>query len=115
MGVTHHQPRSATMMLMKASNINAESGSGFTASAPAVQAQQTNEPEFYSMPSSSQTLEGLKRGALYCLWRDGEIETVSVRRKGKTRGRRLVVASTLKAYLRRLREEQNPQQKEGAA
>ena len=89
----------------------------FTTSAPEaapVQAQ-PNEPEFYSMPGSGQVLEGLRRGALYCLWKDGEIETVSVRRKGKTRGRRLIVAQSLRDYLRRLRQEQNPQQKEGAA
>ena len=39
--------------------------------------QQPNEPEFYAMPGPGQVLEGLRRGALYCLWRDGEIETVS--------------------------------------
>lgn len=74
---------------------------------------QQSESEFWSMPSPGQTLQGLRRGALYCLWRDGEIETVSVRRKGHTRGRRLVVAESLKNYLRRLRAEQNPKRSEG--
>jgi hypothetical protein len=92
-------------------SINAVSGGGeFTTSAPdfaPVQAQSPNEPEFYAMPGPGQVLEGLRRGALYCLWRDGLIETVSVRRKGKNRGRRLIVAESLRKYLRRLRAEQN--------
>lgn len=68
-----------------------------------------NEPEFYAMPGPGQTCpySGLRRGFLYCLWRDGEIETVSCRRKNHTRGRRLVVAESLRNYLRRLRAEQN--------
>jgi hypothetical protein len=109
MRVTHHRRISTTMMLMSIHNTNAASGRGeFTISAPeaAPVPAQPNEPEFFAMPGPGQTLEGLRRGALYCLWRDGEIETVSVRRKGKSRGRRLVVASTLRNYLRRLRSEQ---------
>ena len=73
---------------------------------PVVGQQQSNEPEFWSMPGPGQTLEGLRRGALYCLWKDGLIETVSVRRKGRSRGRRLIVAESLRNYLRRLRQEQ---------
>ena len=83
------------MMLMSIHNPNAASGSGqFTTSAPEATpvSAQPSEPEFFAMPGPGQTLEGLRRGALYCLWRDGEIETVSVRRKGKSRGRRLIVA-----------------------
>ena len=93
--------------------INALSGGGeFTTSAPDVApvlAQYKIEPnEFLPMPGAGQTCpySGLRRGALYCLWRDGEIETVSVRRRGKTRGRRLIVAESLRNYLRRLRQEQ---------
>ena len=83
-------------------------GNQFTTSAPeaAPVPAQANEIEFWAMPGPGQTLQGLRRGALYCLWRDGLIETVSVRRKGRSRGRRLVVASTLRNYLRRLRSEQ---------
>jgi hypothetical protein len=84
------------------------SGNQFT-SAPVVPVvgQRSNEPvEFYAMPGPGQVLEGLRRGALYALWRDGEIETISVRRKGKSRGRRLVVGESLRNYLRRLRQEQ---------
>ena len=37
------------------------------------------------MPGPGQTCpySGLRRGALYCLWRDGEIETVSVAEREK--------------------------------
>jgi hypothetical protein len=86
----------------------ASGGGEFTTSAPeaAPVSAQPNEVEFWAMPGPGQVLQGLRRGALYCLWRDGEIETIAVRRKGKSRGRRLVVASTLRAYLSRLREEQ---------
>ena len=97
-------------------NNNAASGAGdqFTSAPVApVAGQQLNEPEFYAMPGPGQVLEGLRRGALYCLWHDGEIETIAVRRKGKTRGRRLIVAESLKNYLRHLRQEQcaSPQAK----
>lgn len=95
---------------MTTSNKAASSGGELITTATAVVpvlAQYKTEPEFWAMPSIGQTLEGLRRGALYCLWRDGEIETVSVRRKGHTRGRRLIVAESLRNYLRRLREEQN--------
>ena len=98
----------------------ASGGGAFTSTPVAVpvlahtQLVEPNEPEFYSMPSVGQTCNGLRRGALYCLWRDGEIETISVRRKGRARGRRLIVGETLRKYLRRLREEQNPSGKLGA-
>jgi hypothetical protein len=101
-------------MPMKIQNNKAVSGTGeFTSSPPEVApvvAQYKVEPnEFLPMPGPGQTCpySGLRRGALYALWRDGEIETVSVRRKGKTRGRRLIVAESLRKYLRRLRAEQN--------
>ena len=97
---------------MNSESINADSGSGFTTSLPEVVpvlARYNVEPtEFLPMPGPGQTCpySGLRRGALYCLWRDGEIETISVRRKGKARGRRLIVAESLRKYLRRLRHEQ---------
>jgi hypothetical protein len=93
---------------------NAASGGGeFTTSAPAVVpvlAHYQVEPEFYAMPGPGQTenYSGLRRGALYALWHDGEIQTISVRRKGRSRGRRLIVGDSLRSYLRKLREEQNP-------
>lgn len=83
-------------------------GSGkFTVAEVVPAVAQQSEAEFWAMPSPGQTLQGLRRGALYSLIRDREIESVSVRRKGHTRGRRLIVAETLRTYLRRLREEQN--------
>ena len=92
-------------------NSNAASGSGeFTTAAPAIAPVMVQcgaeKPEFYAMPVGSQTLEGLKRGCLYSLWHAGEIQTVSVRLRGRSRGRRLIVAETLRAYLSRLRQEQ---------
>lgn len=67
------------------------------------------EPEFVAMPAPGQACpySGLKRGALYALAKDGLIRTVALRRKGTTRGRRLIVFSTLKNYLRGLDAEQN--------
>ena len=83
-------------------------GGGDEYTSTPIVAQRPNEPqpEFYPMPGPGEVLEGLRRGALYCLWRDGEIETISIRRKGKTRGRRLIVADSLRRYLRKLREDQ---------
>lgn len=97
----------------------ASGGGEFTTSAAAVVpvlAYYKSEPnEFLPMPGPGQTCvySGLRRGALYCLWRDGEIETISVRRRGRSRGRRLIVASTLRNYLARLRKEQNASSTEG--
>ena len=67
------------------------------------------DPEFTSMPAPSQVepYSSLKRGMLYQLARAGHIRTVSLREPGKTRGRRLIVLSTLREYLRRLDAEQN--------
>jgi len=96
---------------MNIQNNKAVGGGGeFTTSAPdvvPVQAQSHNEAEFWAMPSQGEVLQGLRRGVLYCLWRDGQIETISVRRKGKARGRRLIVAESLRNYLRRLRQDQS--------
>jgi hypothetical protein len=67
------------------------------------------EPEFIAMPGPGQAcpFSGLKRGALYALAREGVIRTVALRRRNTTRGRRLIVLSTLKAYLRGLDVAQN--------
>lgn len=96
-------------------NIKAAGGSGaFTTTEVAPAIAQQSEPEFWAMPGPGQTLQGLRRGALYSLIRDREIESVSVRRKNHTRGRRLIVAESLRNYLRRLREEQNVHPEEAA-
>ena len=59
------------------------------------------------MPGPGQTLQGCRRGLLYSLIRDCEIESISLRRKGHSRGRRLIYLPSLMATLRRLRAEQN--------
>lgn len=74
------------------------------------------EPEFIAMPGVGQVepYGNLRRGMLYSLEREGLIKTVSLRMPGKARGRRLIVLATLRAYLRRLNEEQNASKTEGA-
>jgi hypothetical protein len=100
-------------------SVNAVSGGGeFITSAPViapVMAQCGAEfPEFLPMPSPGQTCRysGLRRGVLYQLAKEGLIETISIRRKGRARGRRLIVAETLRNYLRGLRAEQCGRRKE---
>src|SRR5438874_187727 len=90
---------------------NAVGGGGDTTSAPVVAPVRLTtaiEQEFLPMPGPGQVCpySGLRRGSLYSLWREGEIETIAVRRKGRSRGRRLIVAESLRNYLRRLRQEQ---------
>ena len=72
------------------------------------------EPEFIAMPAPGKVCpySSLQRGMLYALERDGLIKTVSLRRKGTTRGRRLIVLSSLKNYLRRLDAVQNAADRE---
>jgi hypothetical protein len=67
------------------------------------------EPEFIAMPAPGKTCpySGLQRGMLYSLLREGVIRSVTLRRPDTTRGRRLIVLSSLKAYLRKLDAEQN--------
>jgi hypothetical protein len=98
---------------MSIHNTSAASGGGeFTTSAaeivPVVGRYKVEPNEFLPMPGPGQTCpySGLRRGMIYGLWRAGEIETICVRRKGKARGRRLIVAESLRNYLRRLRAEQ---------
>jgi hypothetical protein len=101
------------MMLLVKSSIKAAHETGeFTSSAPDVALVRVAAPiefEFLPMPGPGQVCpySGLRRGALYALWREGLIETISLRRKGRSRGRRLIVAESLKNYLRGLREEQS--------
>ena len=67
------------------------------------------EAEFCAMPAPGKTCpySGLQRVTLYALAREGLIRTVALRRPGTTRGRRLIVLSTLREYLRKLDAEQN--------
>ena len=92
---------------MKLGNLNAEVGSGELTSVPPVAAPvPAQSAEFWGLPRANETLQGLRRGSLYSLWKTDEIQMISVRLRGKGRGRRLVVAETLMSYLRRLRHEQ---------
>lgn len=103
---------------MKLENLNVEVGSGELTSAPPIAAPvPAQSPEFYALPRVGETLEGLRRGSLYSLAKEGEIQLVRVRLRGRSRGRTLVVAESLYRYLRRLRQEQcaGPQAKGGNA
>ncbi len=57
-------------------------------------------PEFLPMPRPGQYCEGLGRAYLYKLAHEGKIQTVSLRERGKLRGKRLIVAESLRTYLR---------------
>jgi len=100
---------------MNKNTIAASRGGEFTSApvAAPVHVAAPFEPEFIAMPPPGMVCpySGLKRGALYQLASDDLIRTVSLRRKGRTRGRRLIVASTLRDYLRRLDVEQNRNRK----
>jgi hypothetical protein len=100
---------------MKIQDNKAVSGGGdFTTSAseivPVLSHYKTEPDQYWALPGPGQELQGLKRGVLYGLIRDREIISVSVRRRGRLRGRRLILASSLIRYLNRLREEQNPKE-----
>ncbi len=102
-----------------ASGTGQQSSSSATIAAPSIAAPVTPgvvEAEFTAIPSHSQVepYSGLRRGMLYQLAKAGHIQTVSLRLAGKTRGRRLIVLSTLREYLRRLNAEQNASGKEEA-
>ncbi|HVU39296.1 MAG TPA: hypothetical protein VHC95_13260 [Opitutales bacterium] len=85
------------------------SGVQFTV-APVAASVVTIAAEFCRMPRSGEIepLSGLRRSQLYELTREGLIQTVSLRRRGKARGTRLIVAASLLSYLRGLAAEQNP-------
>jgi len=70
----------------------------------------TVAPEFLRYPRAGEVepVTGLRRAQLYNLANAGVIKTVSLRRNGKLRGTRLIVASSLLSYLRGLAAEQNP-------
>ncbi len=67
------------------------------------------EPEFIPLPDAKRTCpySGLTRGTLYTLINEGLIRSVSLRRPGKSRCRRLIVFASLRDYLRKLDAEQN--------
>jgi hypothetical protein len=64
----------------------------------------SQRPEFIGLPSpgASCPFTGLKRGSFYQLIKEGCIKSFVVRRKGRLRGRRLVVYESLIEHLRSL-------------
>jgi len=66
-------------------------------------------PEFIGLPPPGATcpFTGLKRGSFYQLIQEGAISSFVVRRKGRLRGRRLVVYQSLIEHLRGLASAQD--------
>jgi hypothetical protein len=93
-----------------AQNPRATAGQTFTVAPIEAALAAPFAPEFirYPRPGTLEPLSGLRRSQLYALAAEGHIRTVSLRRKGKTRGTSLIVANSLLGYLRRLVAEQNP-------
>ncbi len=60
------------------------------------------KPEFLALPRPGAVCPvcGLGRSYLYQLINEGKIQSVSLRERGKTRGKRLIVADSVLAYLR---------------
>ena len=60
------------------------------------------KPEFLALPRPGHVCPvcGLGRSYIYQLIRRGKIQSVSLRERGKTRGKRLLVADSVLAYLR---------------
>lgn len=67
-------------------------------------------PEYirFPKPRESEPYTGLKRSQLYEMASSRVIQTVTLRRRGRVRGTRLIIASTLLDYLHKLATEQNP-------
>lgn len=62
-------------------------------------------PEFLEVPDVPRVF-GLRRTTLYGLMKDGEIKSILLRRPGCQTGKRLVVAASVRDYLRRELEKQ---------
>jgi hypothetical protein len=60
------------------------------------------KPEFLPLPRPGTVCPvcGLGRSFLYQLINDGRIQSVSLRQRGKARGKRLIVADSVLEYLR---------------
>jgi hypothetical protein len=52
-------------------------------------------------------LTGLRRSQIYQRINEGKIRSISLRKRGKARGTRLIIADSLLAYLRGLEVEQD--------
>lgn len=62
------------------------------------QAKATQDPEFLDA-AGLQSRFGIKRSLAYALLADGVIRGVSLRRRGQTRGKRLFVVDSVRAFL----------------
>lgn len=60
---------------------------------------QYNGPIWGRMPGYGQRLEGLCRGELYTLLKEGSIRTKVLRKPGKERGIRLIHIPSVRAYI----------------
>jgi hypothetical protein len=89
---------------------NESSRGAQTTTAPVAASVAAITPEFLRFPRAGEVepLSGLRRSQLYELVSDGLIKSVSLRRRGKVRGTRLIVADSLRDYLRGLVAEQHP-------
>lgn len=61
-------------------------------------AEVISKPE-YGDHRTCRTLFGFSRSSLYELIKEGKIRSISVRKKGNTRGRRLFDLESIRAYL----------------
>jgi len=67
------------------------------------------EAEFVSLPGPGERcpISGLSRSTLYQLAAIGKIRTISLRREGNLRGKRLIAVESVRHYLRTLDAQQN--------
>jgi hypothetical protein len=81
-----------------------------TGPAVALPTSAPSRPEFVRMPRPGQfePYSGLRRSQLYQLADEGLIQTITLRRRNKVRGTRLIVFDSLMAYLHGLKATQNP-------
>lgn len=70
-----------------------------------VQASKVNEPEFVDVPGLFQMF-AIKRSLAYALISDGKIKSVSLRRRGQTKGKRLFSVASVRDYLAEQMESQ---------
>jgi hypothetical protein len=63
------------------------------------------EPEFLTIPAACR-FSGIGRTEIYLLIRDRHIKSISLRKKGAARGRRLISVQSLRSYLHRFIDEE---------
>ena len=80
--------------MRKSNNVGAQTDQ---TTAPVV-ASQNNKAEWCDSPGAY-GLFGLRRSLLYALWRDNKIAGVSLRQRGRQRGKRLWSCDSIRRYL----------------